>query len=44
MDYTIDKNCDCVGNCKYLTRFIHDRNTASKQKKISIIDFLEKQR
>ncbi len=39
----LDKNCDCVGNCKYLTRFIHDRNTASKQK-ISIIDFLEKQR
>ena len=39
----LDKICDCVGNCKYLTRFIHDRNSVSKQR-TSIIDFLKKQR
>tara|TARA_Y100000992_G_scaffold146207_1_gene97287 strand:- start:2464 stop:2664 length:201 start_codon:yes stop_codon:yes gene_type:complete len=39
----LDKNCDCVANCKYLTKFIYDKNNQSKQK-ILITDFLEKQR
>ena len=39
----LDQNCDCVANCKYLTRFIHDKNSQSKQKTL-MIDFLKKQR
>ena len=39
----LDKNCDCVANCKYLKKFIYDKNNQSKQK-ILIKDFLEKQR
>ena len=39
----LDKKCDCVANCKYLTNFIHDKNFQSKQKTM-IKDFLKKQR